>query len=102
MHGGVSLFLLCFGMHIKYANEKKLKALFLKNENISALSFLVATQTFFKSHDNILNHLSDEKDEGALIILNTSEVPKFYLKCLKRLNPIIIMDALNCFLRKCL
>ena len=63
MHGGVSLFLLCFGMHIKYANEK---------------------------------------DEGALIILNTSEVPKFYLKCLKRLNPIIIMDALNCFLRKCL
>lgn len=86
-----------------YANEKEkeIETFVYEGGNISAvrqfigtshLSVLVMTPSSFNSKDNILNRpLPNEMNQPDLFKHN-QEPPKSYLECLKRLNPIVIMD----------
>lgn len=86
-----------------YANEKEkeIETFVYEGGNISAikqfigtahLSVLVMTPSSFNSKDNILNRpLENEMDQPELFS-TTDKPPKSYLECLKRLNPIVIMD----------
>ena len=86
-----------------YANqkEKEIEAFVYEGGNLSAvkqfigtshLSVLVMTPSSFNSKDNILNRpLEREMNQPELFVTN-QEPPKSYLECLKRLNPIVIMD----------
>lgn len=86
-----------------YANEreKEIETFVYENSNISAikqfintshLSVLIMTPSSFSHRDNILNRpLENEIYQASLFKENTNP-PKTYLECLKRLNPIVIMD----------
>ncbi len=86
-----------------YANErdKEIEAFVYESGNTSAvkqfigtahLSVLIMTPSSFHSKDNILNRpLEYEINQPELFVTN-QEPPKTYLDCLKRLNPIVIID----------
>lgn len=86
-----------------YANEreKEIETFVYESGNLSAvkqfigtshLSVLVMTPSSFNSRDNILNRPLEREMNAPELSLNYQEPPKSYLECLKRLNPIVIMD----------
>jgi type III restriction enzyme len=86
-----------------YANEKEkeIETFVYEGGNISAvrqfigtshLSVLVMTPSSFNSKDNILNRPLEREMNAPELFVNYQEPPKSYLECLKRLNPIVIMD----------
>lgn len=86
-----------------YANEreKEIETFVYEGGNISAvkqfigtshLSVLVMTPSSFNSKDNILNRPLEREINAPELFVNNQEPPKSYLECLKRLNPIVIMD----------
>ncbi len=86
-----------------YANEqeKEIEPFVYEGGNISAikqfisashLSVLVMTPSSFNSKDNILNRPLEKEMNSPDLFATNSEPPKSYLECLKRLNPIVIMD----------
>lgn len=86
-----------------YANEKEkeIETFVYEGGNISAvkqfigtshLSVLVMTPSSFNSKDNILNRPLEKDINTPELFVNNQEPPKSYLECLKRLNPIVIMD----------
>lgn len=88
---------------IFYANEKEkeIETFVYEGGNISAitqfintsrLSVLVMTPSSFNSKDNILNRPLEREMNQPELFINNQEPPKSYLECLKRLNPIVIMD----------
>jgi len=88
---------------IFYANEKEkeIETFVYEDGNISVikqfigtahLSVLVMTPNSFNSKDNILNRPLEREMNQPELFINNQEPPKSYLECLKRLNPIVIMD----------
>jgi len=86
-----------------YANEKEkeIEAFVYEDGNISAikqfigtahLSVLVMTPSSFNSKDNILNRPLENEMNQPELFSTIDKPPKSYLECLKRLNPIVIMD----------
>lgn len=86
-----------------YANEKEkeIEPFVYEGGNISAvrqfigtshLSVLVLTPSSFNSKENILNRPLEREMNAPELFLKNQEPPKSYLECLKRLNPIVIMD----------
>ena len=86
-----------------YANEKEkeIETFAYEGGNLSAvkqfittshLSVLVMTPSSFNSKDNILNRPLEREMNSPELFLTNQEPPKSYLECLKRLNPIVIMD----------
>lgn len=86
-----------------YANErdKEVETFVYEGGNISAvrqfiaashLSVLVMTPSSFNSKDNILNRPLEKEINQPNLFISSQEPPKSYLECLKRLNPIVIMD----------
>ncbi|MGI5846336.1 MAG: DEAD/DEAH box helicase family protein [Alphaproteobacteria bacterium] len=86
-----------------YANEreKEIETFVYEGGNISAvsqfintnnLSVLVMTPSSFRHKDNILNRPLEKEVHQLSFSSNDINPPKTYLDCLKRLNPIIIMD----------
>ena len=86
-----------------YVNEKdkEIESFVYESGNISAvnqfintshLSVLVMTPSSFDSKDNILNRPLEKEMNAPELFVNNEVPPKSYLECLKRLNPIIIMD----------
>ena len=86
-----------------YANEreKEIETFVYEGGNIAAikqfigtshLSVLVMTPSSFNSKDNILNRPLEREINVPELFENNQEPPKSYLECLKRLNPIVIMD----------
>jgi len=86
-----------------YANEKEkeIETFVYEGGNISAvrqfigtshLSVLVMTPSSFRHKDNILNRPLEKDINTPELYVNNQEPPKSYLECLKRLNPIVIMD----------
>ena len=86
-----------------YANEKEkeIEAFVYEDGNISAikqfigtarLSVLVMTPSSFNSNDKILNRQLEREMNQPELFSTTDKPPKSYLECLKRLNPIVIMD----------
>lgn len=86
-----------------YANEKEkeIETFVYEGGNISAvrqfigtshLSVLVMTPSSFSHKDNILNRQLEKDINTPELFVNNQEPPKSYLECLKRLNPIVIMD----------
>ena len=86
-----------------YANEKEkeIETFVYEGGNISAvrqfigtshLSVLVMTPSSFSHKDNILNRPLEKDINTPELFENNQEPPKSYLECLKRLNPIMIMD----------
>jgi len=86
-----------------YANEqeKEIETFVYESGNISAvkqfintvnLSVLVMTPKSFDKRDNVLNRPLENEINTPELFTTTQEPPKSYLDCLKRLNPIIIMD----------
>ncbi|MFT4062534.1 MAG: DEAD/DEAH box helicase family protein [Edaphocola sp.] len=56
------------------------------------LSVLVMMPSSFNSRDNILNRPLEHDINAPELFARNQEPPKSYLECLKRLNPIVIMD----------
>lgn len=86
-----------------YANEKEkeIETFVYEGGNISAvrqfigtshLSVLVMTPSSFSHRDNILNRPLDREIYAPNLFEENQDPPKSYLECLKRLNPIVIMD----------
>jgi type III restriction enzyme len=86
-----------------YANEreKEIETFVYEGGNTSAirqfigtshLSVLVMTPSSFNQKDNILNRPLERDINTPELFVNNQEPPKSYLECLKRLNPIVIMD----------
>lgn len=86
-----------------YANEeeKEIETFVYEGGNISAvkqfigtahLSVLVMTPSSFNAKVNILNRPLEREMNAPELFANNQEPPKSYLECLKRLNPIVIMD----------
>ena len=86
-----------------YANEKEkeIETFVYEDRNIFAikqfigtahLSVLIMTPSSFNSKDNILNRPLENEMNQPELFLYTDKPPKSYLECLKRLNPIVIMD----------
>lgn len=86
-----------------YANEKEkeIETFAYEAGNLSAikqfigtshLSVLVMTPSSFNSKDNILNRPLEREMNTPELFVKNQEPPKSYLECLKRLNPIVIMD----------
>lgn len=86
-----------------YANEKEkeIETFVYEGGNISAvrqfigtshLSVLVMTPSSFSHKDNILNRPLERDINTPELFVNNQEPPKSFLECLKRLNPIVIMD----------
>ena len=86
-----------------YANEreKEIETFVYEGGNLSAvrqfigtshLSVLVMTPSSFNSRDNILNRPLEREMNAPELYATNQEPPKSYLECLKRLNPIVIMD----------
>lgn len=86
-----------------YANEKEkeIETFVYEGGNISAikqfinnshLSVLVMTPSSFNSKDNILNRPLEQEIHAPELFENNQEPPKSLLDCLKRINPIVIMD----------
>src|SRR5574344_1134397 len=82
-------------------NEKEIETFVYEGGNISAvrqfigtshLSVLVMTPSSFSHKDNILNRPLEKDINTPELFANNQEPPKSYLECLKRLNPIVIMD----------
>lgn len=91
-----------------YANEreKEIETFVYEGGNISAvsqyigtshLSVLIMTPSSFSHKDNILNRpLEREINTPDLFLINQDPL-NTYLECLKRLNPIVIMDEAHRF-----
>lgn len=86
-----------------YANEvdKEIETFVYEGGNISSvnqfinatrLSVLILTSSSFNSRDNILNRPLEKDVHTPDLFTTYQDMPKSYLDCLKRLNPIIIMD----------
>lgn len=86
-----------------YANEqeKEIETFVYESGNISAvkqfinttnLSVLLMTPKSFDKKYNVLNRPLENEINTPELFTTTQEPPKSYLDCLKRLNPIIIMD----------
>lgn len=86
-----------------YANEreKEVEVFTYEGGNISAvkqfignshLSVLIMTPSSFNSQDKILNRPLENDINTPELFENNQEPTKSYLECLKRLNPIVIMD----------
>lgn len=86
-----------------YANEKEkeIETFVYEGGNISAvkqfigtshLSVLVMTPSSFSHKDNILNRPLEKDINTPELFVNNQKPAKSYLECLKRLNPIVIMD----------
>lgn len=86
-----------------YANEKEkeIETFVYEGGNISAvrqfigtshLSVLVMTPSSFSHKDNILNRPLEKDINTPELFATNQEPPRSYLECLKRLNPIVIMD----------
>lgn len=86
-----------------YANEKEkeIETFVYESGNLSAikqfigtshLSVLVMTPSSFNSKENILNRPLEREMNAPELFVNNQKPPKSYLECLKRLNPILIMD----------
>ena len=86
-----------------YANEKEkeIETFVYESGNLSAvkqfigsshLSVLIMTPNSFNSKDNILNRPLEREINAPELFVNNQKSPKSYLECLKRLNPIVIMD----------
>lgn len=86
-----------------YANEKEkeIETFVYEGGNLSAikqfistshLSVLVMTPSSFNSRDNILNRPLEREMNTPELFADSQEPPTSYLECLKRLNPIVIMD----------
>ncbi|HTK21260.1 MAG TPA: DEAD/DEAH box helicase family protein [Mucilaginibacter sp.] len=86
-----------------YANEreKEIETFVYEGGNVGAikqfistahLSVLVMTPSSFNSRDNILNRPLEKDINAPELFIDNQEPPKSYLECLKRLNPIVIMD----------
>jgi type III restriction enzyme len=86
-----------------YANEreKEIETFVYESGNISAikqfinashLSVLVMTPSSFDKDKNILNRPLQQDIYTPELFTDNQEPPKSYLDCLKRINPIIIMD----------
>ena len=86
-----------------YANEseKEIQTYVYEGGNISTvrqfisssnLSVLVMTPSSFSHKDNILNRPLEKDINNPELFIKIQEPPKSYLECLKRLNPIVIMD----------
>ena len=86
-----------------YANEreKEIETFVYEGGNISAvkqflgtshLSVLVMTPDSFNRGGNILNRPLQNDINNPELYVNNQEPPKSYLDCLKRLNPIVILD----------
>src|SRR5690625_3570039 len=86
-----------------YANEreKEIEVFTYESGNISAvkqfinashLSVLIMTPSSFHSDNRILNRPLEQDIFTPEIFVANQNQPKSYLDCLKRLNPIIIMD----------
>lgn len=86
-----------------YANEqeKEIESFVYEGGNISAvvqfinatrLSVLVMTPSSFNSKDNILNRPLERDIHNPELFKQNTKPPKSFLECLKRLNPIVIMD----------
>ena len=86
-----------------YANEKEkeIETFVYEGGNISSvksfigtehLSALILTPSSFSNKDNILNRPLERELYAPNLFSEKTEPPKSYLECLKRLNPIVIMD----------
>ena len=86
-----------------YANEtdKEIETFVYEAGNISAvkqfintshLSVLVMTPSSFNKDKNLLNKPLENDIHAPELFATNQEPPKSYLECLKRLNPIVIMD----------
>ena len=86
-----------------YANEreKEIEPFVYEAGNISAvkqfintshLSVLVMTPSSFNKDKNLLNKPLENDIHSPELFATNQEPPKSYLECLKRLNPIVIMD----------
>lgn len=86
-----------------YANEKEkeIEIFAYEGGNISAikqfigtshLSVLVMTPSSFDKNKNLLNRPLQYEINAPELYITNQEPPKSYLDCLKRLNPIVIMD----------
>ena len=86
-----------------YANEKEkeIESFVYEGGNVSVikqfinnahLSVLVMTPSSFNANKNILNQVVEKEMNQPELFSNNSEAPTSYLECLKRLNPIVIMD----------
>jgi type III restriction enzyme len=86
-----------------YANEKEkeIETFVYEGGNISSirqfigtshLSVLVMTPSSFSHKDNILNRPLEKDINTPELFVKNQQPPKSYLECLKRLNPIVIMD----------
>ncbi|WP_018674916.1 DEAD/DEAH box helicase family protein [Riemerella columbina] len=86
-----------------YANEreKEIETFVYEGGNISAvkqfigtthLSVLIMTPSSFNSKDNILNRSLEREIYTPELFATTQTSPKSYLECLKRLDPIVIID----------
>ena len=86
-----------------YANEreKEIETFVYESGNISAvkqfintshLSVLVMTPSSFNKDKNLLNKPLENDIHAPELFVKNQEPPKSYLECLKRLNPIVIMD----------
>ena len=86
-----------------YANEKEkeIETFVYEGGNISAvkqfintthLSVLVMTPSAFNKDKNLLNKPLENDIHAPELFVNNQKPPKSYLECLKRLNPIVIMD----------
>lgn len=60
--------------------------------NSSNLSVLVMTPSSFNKDKNLLNKPLEKDIQTPELFNNKQKPPKSYLECLKRLNPIVIMD----------
>lgn len=86
-----------------YANEKEkeIETFVYEGGNISAvrqfigtshLSVLVMTPDAFNRDRNLLNRPLEKDLNTPELFVKNQEPPKSYLECLKRLNPLVIMD----------
>jgi type III restriction enzyme len=86
-----------------YANEreKEIEVFVYESGQISSvkrfietehLSVLVMTPSSFDKDSNILNRPLEKEVYAPNLFIQNTEPPKSYLDCLKRLNPIVIMD----------
>ncbi len=86
-----------------YANEreKEIEAFVYEGGNIAAvkqfintahLSVLVMTPSAFNKDKNLLNKPLENDIHAPELFVQNQEPPTSYLECLKRLNPIVIMD----------
>lgn len=83
------------------AVEKEIEVFVYEGGNISAvkqfintvhLSVLVMTPSAFNSKDNILNRPLEQEIYTPDLFITHQTPPSSYLECLKRLNPIVVMD----------